>query len=374
MNTPPPRESHANSISFLRLAFAMLVVLSHTYLLGGFWPDPLVTWSHNDVYTGLLAVQAFFVLSGALVAASYSRLRSFPRFLWHRALRLVPAYWICLFVTAFFICPIAFTASGASGGYFSATPSPWGYVWRNLLLPRSVTGIDHLFAHNPWILEVNGSVWTLFYEVFCYLVIAMLGLIGLLGRDRRVFFTGYVLLAIIYLIWAGANPAWLPWLCQHLFHAQGRTLVLFFLSGAAWTLGAKVTHRWNQRPWLALACMVLLIVGTPLRLYPLISPFALAPVLFWLGEHLPFRSFERSVGGDYSYGLYLYGYPVQQTLALFGAIKLGMMMFLLLSLIIAGILAVASWHLVEKHALRLKSLGTRRHRFPSAAPVAVKSP
>jgi peptidoglycan/LPS O-acetylase OafA/YrhL len=120
--------------------------------------------------------------------------------------------------------------------------------------------------------------------------------------------------------------------------------------------------------------MVLLIVGTPLRLYPLISPFALAPVLFWLGEHLPFRSFERSVGGDYSYGLYLYGYPVQQTLALFGAIKLGMMMFLLLSLIIAGILAVASWHLVEKHALRLKSLGTRRHRFPSAAPVAVKSP
>ncbi|HTQ32001.1 MAG TPA: acyltransferase [Opitutaceae bacterium] len=352
-------EKHGNSIGFLRLALAGLVVLCHAYLLGNFGPDPLMRWSHGDVHFGKLAVQGFFVLSGSLVAASYERLRCLPRFLWHRALRLAPAYWTCLIVTAFLIGPFVYATSAEAGSYLTAAPSPWRYVGQNFFNPRSLIGIDRLFALNPWGTEINGSLWTLFYEAFCYLVVAALGLAGLLGRGRKWFLGGYLGLAMLYLLWAGAHPAWLPAQCNRLFNTEGKILVLFFLGGAAWTTGAKATTRWNRRPWLGLACASLLVLGAPLRFYPLVAPFTLAPVLFYLGDHLSLRSVEVRLGGDYSYGLYLYSYPVQQTLAHLGLYKLGLILFLFLSLAVSGALAFASWHCVEKHALRLKSFHPR---------------
>jgi peptidoglycan/LPS O-acetylase OafA/YrhL len=91
----------------------------------------------------------------------------------------------------------------------------------------------------------------------------------------------------------------------------------------------------------------------------IVSPLALPPVLFWLAENLPVRNWERRVGGDYSYGLYVYGYPVQQLLAHWNAHHLGLGIFLFLSLLTAGAFAWLSWHLIEEPALRL------RHAFSS---------
>jgi peptidoglycan/LPS O-acetylase OafA/YrhL len=57
--------------------------------------------------------------------------------------------------------------------------------------------------------------------------------------------------------------------------------------------------------------------------------------------------------GDYSYGIYIYAFPVQQTIASFYP-KIPIGLYLLVCSFLTFVLAILSWHLVEKYALSLK--------------------
>ena len=95
-----------NAFGFLRLALAVLVILGHSFPLGGFGPDRLAAFTNGRYAIGSLSVAMFFVLSGFLICRSASTSRSVPRFLWHRFLRIFPGYWVCLIVCGCVFAPL----------------------------------------------------------------------------------------------------------------------------------------------------------------------------------------------------------------------------------------------------------------------------
>jgi peptidoglycan/LPS O-acetylase OafA/YrhL len=358
-----PAAERRNSIGFLRLLFAALVVYVHCNRIGGFEGEFLWTWSGATISAGTLAVQCFFVLSGALIATSWIRSHSLGRFLWHRFLRLAPAFWVCLVVTAFVFTPLLyFHTAEPRTAFFSLEPSAWDYVWCNLLRPRTVIAIGIFPNGGPWAGDWNGSLWTLFYEGACYLFVAALGLAGLLTRVRwlgAIAILGFIALFSFWSATHVAHPAWLPSRVDRLFDTDGKALTVLFLAGSVWAVFPEfTTPLLRSRWWGPLAC-TLLVVSCRTGFHSVFAPWLLPLVLFWLARVLPFTAFEKQVGGDYSYGLYVYGYPVQQILAHFRVHDLGFYPYLVASLVASTLCAIVSWHLVEKPALSLKNLFSR---------------
>jgi peptidoglycan/LPS O-acetylase OafA/YrhL len=351
------RGDRGNSIGFLRLLLALAVLYSHSYILGGFGQESFLSWSRGTLILGTVGVQGFFVLSGALIATSWIRRASLGRFLWCRLLRLAPALWVCLAFTAMVIGPILyFTTPGTHVSYFSLTPSPGGYIVRNALNPRTQVSIAGLPSDTPWLGDLNGSLWTLFYEGACYLLIAALGVAGFLGKSRN--FGALLLLFILalYSVWAFPGPLdWMPLHVGRLFDTPGKVLTIYFIGGTLWALFPNITRSWGQMFWPGLITCALLIASWHWDIARWLGPWFMPPSLFWLAAHLPFAGLERRVG-DYSYGLYIYGYPVQQTLAHFGAPALGHTTYLIAGVLIAGGLGAISWHFIESPALRFKNL------------------
>ena len=359
--SPSFASAQPNSIGFLRLLLASLVIYTHSFWLGGFSLDREWLWrlSGHAIECGTLAVQGFFVLSGALIAASWNRTRSLPRFLWCRILRLAPAFWLCLAVTAFVLTPLLYcTTAGPQPPFFGIEPSAAGYVWHNLLRPTSQVAIGPFPNGGPNGGDWNGSLWTLFYEGACYLMIAGLGLLGWLRRTRWLGGTVLLGLLVIYTVWAATPPGWLPPVVNRLFDTPGKVDTLFFVAGTLWAVFPEIAAAVLRHRWSGPAAGGLLFAGWCVGIHTPLALWLLPVVLFWLGDRLPLANLEARLGGDYSYGLYLFGFPVQQTLAHFHLHELGFAWYLALSLLTAGLCAVLSWHLVERHALSWKSLGS----------------
>jgi len=348
-----------NSLNFLRLGLALLVVESHVFL-GGF-RDPLLMKNTN---VGNEAVFGFFAISGFLIASSASH-NSLGRYLWQRFLRIFPAFWLCLGVTAFIFGVVAWTYTarassphcGFASCYLRSPSGPFQYVYRNALLvirqPRIANtppGVN--WPTYPW----NGSLWTLSYEFFCYLLLAGLALVGLLRHRLAVaILTGCVWVseAIVGIV----NPG--------MTGNEWSVLVLapIFLTGSLLYL---YRDRVPDSGYLALGLAFVFVVSPWLPFGGIVLPFSrtinapqvLAPLLayplLWLGIHLPFR--KVGARNDYSYGVYIYAFPVQLLLAMWGVQRWGYFAYLLLSIVATIPCAVASWWIVEKHALRLKKL------------------
>lgn len=180
------------------MLFAVLVIVSHCFFLGGFGNDPLASLTGGQLSIATVGVAGFFVLSGFLITRSALRAPSVGRFLWHRFLRIFPGYWFCLVICAFGFAPLfALQEHGVFWRVFSApSDSPVSYLIGNAAMFHangfSIQGvmsqrpscIAHLLSHSahPW--SINGSLWSLPYEFACYLGVAALAVAGVLRRKR----------------------------------------------------------------------------------------------------------------------------------------------------------------------------------------------
>ena len=333
-----------NSIGFLRYGLAALVVVHHAFVLNG-RPDPSTAWTKGQFDLGIVAVSGFFVLSGFLIARSADRTRPL-RFLWHRLLRIMPAFWVCLIVSALLFAPMFWIVErGSLAGFGSIEQRPpLGYVVANAGLFINQTTIDSLLSANPYRSAVNGSLWTLSYEFVWYLITGALAIAGVLGRPRL---AAAVIAVLIGLHFAGdGNPV-------SSVPVVGYGIASRF--GPAFGLGI-LAYLWRARlpldDRLALAAAVAIVVGVLTGSVPVVSVPALAYLLLWAAWRLPIRRFDSR--WDLSYGLYIYAFPVQQGLALLGSPRLPILISAALALAIASGLALVSYVVVERPALRLK--------------------
>ncbi|MGI4959456.1 MAG: acyltransferase family protein, partial [Janthinobacterium lividum] len=173
-------EKNQNNLNIIRLLAATGVLVSHSFPLisGSDSSEPLFIFSHGQTTIGHCAVIIFFAISGYLITTSYLKSQSKPRFVLARLLRLLPGLAAVLVVLAFLLGPQVSTLTMA--GYFGSW-APYHYVLGNLSLVAKFQ--DHLpsvFLDNPFAGAVNGSLWTLQYEVGCYGAVLLLGLVGAL--------------------------------------------------------------------------------------------------------------------------------------------------------------------------------------------------
>ena len=355
---------NSNAFGFLRLALAVFVIFSHSFALGGFGRDRLEVLTKGRYHIGLLSVAMFFVLSGFLICRSASTSRSIPLFLWHRFLRIFPGYWASLVVCGCVFAPLmalaefgtlmrVFSASGNSSQSFMIGNAGLfhlnGFGIGGLLFirPNSIAG---LLSHNPVPGMINGSLWTLPFEVCCYLAVAVLAVVGVLRRARFIVFGVFAGLWCLH-AFDYVNPDGF-WGCfPYAGMKQLVMLSLFFSAGCVCFL-----YRENIPHSSAafVICLIVLGVSLPIGVFGLIAPIALTYAFLWLAFTLPFGRFDTK--GDFSYGTYIYAFPVQQGLALLRIQDQGFGLYLTCSLLLTSVLAFLSYRLIEAPCLRLKTM------------------
>ncbi|GIG44269.1 hypothetical protein Dsi01nite_023100 [Dactylosporangium siamense] len=346
----------ANAFGFLRLCLALAVLIGHSWPLGAGRPTPGLGLSHGQTDLGSLAVSGFFVLSGFLVSASAARL-GFVRFAWHRCLRIFPGLWACLLVIA------------VVAGCFASFSASVTFALNNALGQPHQWGIGTLFGDNPYGRltaggsVVNGSLWSLPFELFWYGVFTALTACGVVRRSPR----------LILLLTAGAYGVLLsdflhqlpdPHTVPHprgsvgpipLFGALDTQLLVYL--GFLFLLGASAQlfqHRVPVHPLLIVAAAAVLLATLRLGAFHLLGSPAFAYLLLCAAGTLPRWSHRIGRGHDYSFGVYIYAFPTQQVLAALGVHRWGLPAYIAVSVVATTLLAAASWHLVERPALTLK--------------------
>jgi peptidoglycan/LPS O-acetylase OafA/YrhL len=353
-----------NAFGFLRLTLAVLVIFSHSFPLGGFGIDGLKAFTNGRYTIGLVSVAMFFVLSGFLICRSALGSRSIPRFLWHRFLRIFPAYWVCLVVCGCIFAPlVAFTEFGTLLRVFSAPRnSPQSFILSNaglfhlngfsigglmLISPDSIAG---LLAHNPEPRTINGSLWTLPFEVSCYLAVAALAAVGVLRRARCIVLVLFAGLWCLY-CFGSVNPEGFSRCFPYIGMLPIVMLCLFFSAGCVCFLyREKIPHSSAA----FVTSLVVLGVSLPMGVCELVAPIAMTYAFLWLAFTLPFARFDTK--GDFSYGTYIYAFPVQQGLALLRIQDEGFGLYFTCSLLLTLVLAFLSFRLIEAPCLRWKTV------------------
>jgi len=361
-------DTKRNALTLARFVFASLVVVSHSFPLGGYHlnSDPWHTWSKSQDDLGTIAVCAFFLISGFLVARSYDSVKSPAEFLFRRGIRILPAYWLALAVGALVLAPIAwYHEHHTLRGYFVASVvGPWHYLYSNFFIQIHQWNINGLFANTPFghhpVPAINGSLWTLIFEVKCYLVLALLGGLGLLRFRKLV--VGIALFFFVMMVIHFVNPTLTINIIPFFFPMAVSAFPFFFFVGVLFHLyGDEIPmdRRLGVAAWIVVAYTM--FFGGWVVLGRLVFCYA----LIWTVVTFSAQWFER--WGDPTYGTYVFGFPIQMMLAEFGIFQTGYwnsrisaLGYIALSLVLSAAMGYASWHLLEKHALRLKKRWPQR--------------
>jgi peptidoglycan/LPS O-acetylase OafA/YrhL/O-antigen/teichoic acid export membrane protein len=358
-----------NSLNFLRLLFALLVIVGHSPHLGFNSGAPHL----GSFYVQDAAVDGFFIISGFLITTSRLRSSSGANYLWKRCLRILPGYWACLVVTAFGLAPLLYWRQHAGfSGFFRQPGGPLGYVTRQAFLVQGQTGISGVLPHANVPYVLNGSLWTLLYEFLAYLGLAVLAALGLLRLRSRVV-PALTVVCLAGLTWLTLDPAGFM-AATHSPELMPRTVRLgaMFLAGASLRLWH---HKVPMSSRLAIACAAVVLAAAATKDWQIVGAVPFAYLVLFVGARLRLL---HAVGtrNDLSYGIYLYAWPIQQSLTNLHGSRLGQAGYTLVTMVLAAGCAFLSWRLVEAPALRLKSLQRRRSRIPvaeSAVPLAAES-
>lgn len=323
-----------NNFDCIRIVAAAAVLFSHHFALTG-QPEPSFFGLHS---IGGAAVIVFFVISGYLVTSSWYNDPHFVRFSARRVLRIWPALTAVAVVTAYGLGTWVTELPTTEYLRHRAT-----FDYLNILRMRIHYVLPGVFENNPYPKGVNGSLWTIPLEVRCYIVLVCAGLVGLL--KNKTVFLGIV---AVYMLWFVSQSSADITLKIH----YGRELSAFFLAGAA--LYALQPH-WEEKPWFWMGALCILAAIAWWAGWKYTATLLGLPFLIVYGgtRSTPvLRRFGR--WGDPSYGIYLIAFPIQQTVILYSWPALGFAGTMLFSLLVTTALAYASWHSIEKQALKFK--------------------
>ncbi|GJH35704.1 acyltransferase [Paraburkholderia hospita] len=328
----PTAPSHANNYNLLRLCFALAVIVSHSFALLGY--DEPVIWGRT---LGAVSVHGFFILSGFLITDSYIRRPSVVVFSMNRALRIVPALLVAL------------------------------------ALSKIAWNLCDGFKSNPVPYIANGPIWTLTWEVICYSLVVLLGLVGVLTSANIpvVFFVGWVLYLLNLHDPSPTYAAIVP-------------MFMMFLSGMFIRVARE---RVNLYAFVA-PSIALLTIASSATVSGWLLSFVRENIVFLWGPHVSdlnvrnivylamFPFAVSFVGGaarplamfkdDISYGIYVFGWPVSQTIIYISQKhnwRMDVPVLLAATLVIVIPVSWASWRLIEKPFLSLK----RKAPVPAAA-------
>jgi peptidoglycan/LPS O-acetylase OafA/YrhL len=330
-----------NRFDILRLLAAWLVLLSHCFPLAGRpGSEPMLSTLGIDTLGGV-GVCIFFVLSGYLVTLSLERSPHVLEFARRRVLRIYPGLMAICLLSVLVLGPLL--TRWPSEAYWHH-PLTWHYLWTagawDIHYP-----LPGVFATNP-VQAVNGSLWSLPYEITCYLALATVSLLPGALRFKAIL-TAAMLAALLLARPASLGP-FTEFMGSDYYHSK---LGLLFAVGSVFACWSARVRPMLWPALLLLATALWLPHGVwQLLLYVL----GLGTLTLWLALYGKWLPRVPNCMGDWSYGAYLYGFPVQQVLAHFKWHEASFTSYVLACSAVTFALAGLSWHLVEKQALRWK--------------------
>lgn len=338
-----------NSYGLIRLLAALTVIFSHAWVVvgGDGVMEPLEVSTGYPI--GAHAVHIFFILSGMMVTASFERSRTIMSFVWARILRIYPA--MVAVVLATIILGGLFYTSAAQSDYWSIE-NVGRYFLRNMVLLGGGASMVGIFENTPISHEINGPLWTLKYEAVCYISLVMS--LGVAYRffppekRQKIILTiiGVILIAGIILRF---NPSSYDE-SNHFDHLV-RMGFAFYLGCLAWMLRQHIVLSARITGVLLVVAFLFTYFDVPLK--EPVQVIFLGYAVLWLG-HFSTGKAQRFIDvQDYSYGVYIIGFPVQQSLVHFYGPMTAMENFMVAAPITL-MLAVLSWNIVERPAMRLK--------------------
>jgi len=338
-------DGRSTGFDYLRVGLALSVVCSHS----------VVTSYGTDLQSQFLAgpwrslvgviLPMFFALSGFLVAGSLQR-NTLPTFLGLRVLRIMPALAVEIGLSALLLGPLLTRLPIAE--YFADT--------RFFSYFLNITGDIHyflpgVFDTNPFPFYVNAQLWTVPFELECYVLLAITGIVGIYRNPGLLVFATIVL----HFAWAGHAI-----LAGHTDGGLGSTvpgnvLALSFLAGVSfYLLRDRVSADW--RLCMGAAALTAIALQVPFGDY--LIPFPVAYLTVCLGLLNPRKRFLLR-WGDYSYGIFLYGFPIQQFVTGLGPGFHNWAINLALAVPLTVAFAALSWVTVERPALSLRRYVSR---------------
>jgi peptidoglycan/LPS O-acetylase OafA/YrhL len=336
---------HSNNFDLLRFTAAVFVLLGHSYHLLNLPLEEPLTKISGHLFFGELGVDIFFVISGYLVLSSWDRNSNLGKFLKNRVLRIFPALIVVVFLTAFVLGPLVTTLSMKE--YFF-NPATWRYL-------ESMT-IYHIYFTLPGVFEqnifkdvVNGSLWTLPIEFSLYMILLILGIIGAYKKRVAIVFSSVVLFILYIYHQPTLSEITIPFVGDGVRITR---LALFFIAGMIYFL-------YRERivfDWRLLLIFFIVWVASFNSGYLQIFSFICIPyfvMFFAFIPHNVLNSFGKF--GDFSYGIYIIAFPVQQTIIWLFHNSIQPLPLFALSLGTTLPLAVLSWYVIEKPFLKLKT-------------------
>jgi peptidoglycan/LPS O-acetylase OafA/YrhL len=352
-------QNRANNFDLLRFLAAGLVIFSHSFALSGN-REPML----GTATLGTVGVAIFFIMSGFLIAQSWHQHPRVAAFLGKRLLRIMPGF-IGVILFTVFVVGLAFTTIPTKAYLLSQDTS--SYVNGVFLYTIQAT-LPGVFNANPLPNAVNGALWTLPYEFTAYLLVALLGVVSMFRSRRRILGLFLLMLPLNYVVKHWLVGAHLPF-----YNLDVEALVrlsTYFIGGVTlFTLREKIRlSKTLVLPALALFIMSCFWVKGWLYVSFLVLPYLILYLAFTKQDRL--TRFGKH--GDFSYGLYIYAFPVQQMIvASFHGVISPALLFGL-SLPVTLVLAICSWHLIEAPCLRLKRY-FNHERYP-VKPTATSTP
>jgi peptidoglycan/LPS O-acetylase OafA/YrhL len=334
-----------NNLDLIRIILASMVILGHTSAINGitsYWIDPIV-YFFSFTYSGAIAVKLFFFISGLVVTNSYLNKKSLVYFIIARGFRILPALFFLLIVTVFVVGPI-FTNLSLSN-YFLGL-NRYEYIWHNMIFKTELT-LPGLFTGNLYNHSINGSLWTLRNEVKCYFV--LLCILYIIGTSRRLILN--IIIVSIFI-----DTFFFIGITSRIFGTNPEVYFLPF-SFAYGTFFAINSKNIKINGLIVIISFVIFFISIGTNYQELLMIIAFCNLVVFISSMKFILKLKPKY--DISYGIYLWGFLVQQIIYfIFGQMYAGL--HFILALIISIVMALISFVYIEKPFI---DLGRKTYKF-----------
>jgi peptidoglycan/LPS O-acetylase OafA/YrhL len=355
---PDPFEATHNNLDAVRLSLAILVIFSHSFplSLGYETSEPFFLLTRGQATGGGIAVDLFFALSGFLITKSFLNSASVWTYLGKRVRRIYPG-----FVTAMLVCGLLIAPHvSARSPHGTAAGRLLDFVWKTAVLREFGNG--GAFPHNPMPGPINGSDWSISYEFWCYIGVAGLGCAGLLlrrGLVQAIFWLS--LAAKLSLDLTGWRPGDSVLGLIFGYPPFWARLLPMYLSGVVFYLYRGYIPL--SRKGAAISVVSLVLSGLLPHAWGIVFPVAGTYLILWIAFNAMIPAQDFGKWGDFSYGTYLYAFPIQQLIVHIGDGPFNPYRLFALACPLSLLAGAASWYAIER-----PFLFRRRARIALRAP------
>lgn len=325
--------SRNNNFDVIRFLAAVIVVFSHSFplSLGDNQKEWLSNITEGQATLGYISVFTFLIISGYLITQSYDRTKNILKYTQARILRIIPGLTVLILLTTFLLGPV-FTELSLS--QYLASKDTYRYL-RAILVFKMPYTLPGVFSRNPYPYTVNGSLWTLVCEAKCYIIIGGLGVLNLLKKKVIMF------LFMVILIWFNVHNS------DTLF-----MFVCFFAGSAYYMFRNKIKICFQ---YFIISLVLLLtagIFGLLKEAFPILGGY----IVLYLAFNQWIKLYNFNKHGDFSYGIYIYAFPIQQVIVYLSNYTINPYLLFLISMPLILVFSILSWHLIEKQCLKLRNI------------------